>query len=61
MIGLVTPPVGICLYIVSDIAKTSIVKVARELTPFYVALILCLAAVTFVPALVTVVPNLVGN
>ncbi len=61
MIGLVTPPVGICLYIVSDIAKISIVKVARELTPFYVALILCLAAVTFVPALVTVVPNLVGN
>ncbi len=61
MIGLVTPPVGICLYIVSDIAKTSIVKVARELTPFYAALILCLAAVTFVPALVTLVPNLIGN
>lgn len=57
MIGLITPPVGICLYIVSDIAKAPIMKVARELMPFYVALIVCLAAITFVPDLVTAVPR----
>lgn len=61
MIGLITPPVGICLCIVSDIAKTSIVRVSRELLPFYVALIFCLAAVTFVPAIVTVFPTLLGS
>lgn len=61
MLGLITPPVGICLYIVSDIAKVSIVHVARELMPFYVGLILCLAAVTFVPAIVTVIPRLLGS
>jgi tripartite ATP-independent transporter DctM subunit len=57
MIGLITPPVGICLYIVADIAKAPVMKVARELVPFYVALIVCLAAITFVPALVTLLPR----
>jgi tripartite ATP-independent transporter DctM subunit len=61
MIGLITPPVGICLYIVSDIAKTSIVKVSRELIPFYIALIICLAAITFIPGIVLVLPKLIGS
>jgi len=61
MIGLITPPVGICLYIVSDIAKASIVKVSRDLLPFYVALMICLAAVTFFPGIVTMLPTLIGN
>lgn len=60
MIGLITPPVGICLYIVSDIAKMPIVRVARELVPFYVALTLCLAAITFFPVIVTILPKLIG-
>jgi len=61
MLGLITPPVGLCLYIVSDIAKTPIVKVARELVPFYVALMICLAAITFFPGIVLLIPNLIGN
>lgn len=57
MIGLITPPVGICLYIVADIAKAPVMAVARELVPFYVALVVCLAAITFVPELVTLLPR----
>lgn len=61
MIGLITPPVGICLYIVSDIARTPIMGVARELVPFYAALTACLALVTFVPELATLAPRLFGS
>lgn len=61
MIGLITPPVGICLYIVADIAKAPIMSVARELVPFYVALMVCLVAITLVPDLVLVVPRLLGT
>ncbi len=61
MIGLITPPVGLCLYIVSDIAKKPIISVARELVPFYVGLIVCLALITVLPRIVTFLPNLVGN
>ena len=58
MIGLITPPVGLCLYIVADIAKAPLAAVARELVPFYVALIACLALIVFFPAIVTVLPEL---
>jgi tripartite ATP-independent transporter DctM subunit len=57
MIGLITPPVGICLYIVADIAKAPIMKVAHELAPFYVALVVCLAGITFFPDVVTALPR----
>ena len=46
MIGLITPPVGLCLYIVSRYREESIIRVASELVPFYVALIVCLALIT---------------
>ena len=58
MIGLITPPVGLCLYIVADIAKAPLVAVARELIPFYFALIACLALIIFFPAIVTILPQL---
>lgn len=59
MLGLITPPVGICLYIVSDIAKVSLVRVARELMPFYLGLGVCLLLLIWFPQLVTFLPNLV--
>jgi tripartite ATP-independent transporter DctM subunit len=58
MIGLITPPVGLCLYIVSDIAKVPIVRVARELTPFYAALAVCLICLILFPQIVTFLPTL---
>lgn len=58
MIGLITPPVGLCLYIVSDIAKSPIVRVARELVPFYVAFAVCLVGIILFPQIVTFLPSL---
>ena len=58
MLGLITPPVGLCLYIVANIAKAPVLKVATELIPFYWGLIACLALIIFFPQIVTIVPQL---
>lgn len=60
MIGLVTPPVGLCLYVVSGIARVPIAEVARELAPYLLALIVVLMIVTYVPAVSTWLPHLLG-
>ena len=60
MIGLVTPPVGLCLYVVSGIARVPIADIIRELAPYLLALIAVLALVTYVPAVSTWLPNTLG-
>jgi tripartite ATP-independent transporter DctM subunit len=60
MIGLVTPPVGLCLYVVSGIARVPIADIARELAPYLVALIGVLMLVTYVPAVSLWLPTLLG-
>lgn len=57
MIGLNTPPVGICLYIVSDLARVPMIKVAKEMIPFYVALIVTLILISLVPFLTVYLPS----
>jgi C4-dicarboxylate transporter DctM subunit len=59
MIGLLTPPVGMCLYAVSAISKVPLWPLAKELWPYIVALTVCLFLVTYVPGLVVWIPNLV--
>ena len=60
MIGLVTPPVGLCLYVVSGIANVPITDIVKELAPYLVALIGILVLVTYVPAISTWLPNSLG-
>ena len=57
MIGLLTPPVGMSLYMVSIVAKMPIHVVIRGTLPFLVSLMLSLLAVTLVPAISTWLPN----
>ena len=59
MIGLITPPVGVCLYIVAKIAGVSFESAVRATLPFIATLILVLFIVTYVPWLVTFLPRLV--
>ncbi|MGI6557775.1 MAG: TRAP transporter large permease subunit [Limnochordia bacterium] len=60
MVGLLTPPMGLSLYLVSDIAKVPMVDVLRELRPYFVALVLVLGIITYVPWISTVIPSFVG-
>jgi len=60
MIGLVTPPVGLCLYVVAGIAKVSIAEITKELWPYVLGLILVLLLITFLPELVLWLPRSLG-
>ena len=57
-IGLLTPPVGMCMFIVCAIAKVSIWQFTKEVWPFLVALLLALLVITYVPATVLFLPEL---
>ena len=58
-IGLNTPPVGTVQFVACAIGKVSISESMRTIWPFYGALGLCLALVTYVPAFSTWLPGLV--
>ncbi len=59
LIGFITPPVGIGLFVVSDIAEVPVAKVIKATLPFLVPLLVVLLIITYVPATVTWLPNLV--
>ncbi|MGB6151040.1 MAG: TRAP transporter large permease [Pricia sp.] len=57
-IGLCTPPVGSVLFVGVGIAKTTIEKVVKPLLPLFVAMIIALMLVTYIPALSLWLPSL---
>lgn len=59
MIGLLTPPVGMCLYAVSSITKLSIGDLSKEMWPYLLGIFLVLLAVAYIPAVSLWLPNLV--
>jgi tripartite ATP-independent transporter DctM subunit len=58
MIGLITPPVGMCMFIACSIAKIKITDFTREIPIYIVALIAVLLVITYVPQIVLFLPNL---
>ncbi|MCS2609187.1 TRAP transporter large permease [Halomonas dongshanensis] len=58
MIGLTTPPVGVCLFVVAGIGKLPMLTVARAIVPFILCNLAVLFLVTYVPALSLWLPNL---
>ncbi len=60
MLGLITPPYGLLLFIVANITKQPLKAVVRDLAPFIFALLAALAVITFFPDFVLFVPRLLG-
>ena len=62
MIGLLTPPMGLALFLVGDIAKVSMKDVLRAMAPYYIPLGATLLLITYVPAITTWIPTMaLGN
>ena len=61
VIGLTTPPVGVCLFVASSIAKISVGRLSVALIPFIAVSLLVLLFVSFVPQVTLFLPNLVFN
>jgi TRAP-type C4-dicarboxylate transport system permease large subunit len=60
-IALLTPPVGVLLYLVADMAEAPLVRVIKELFPFIMVEIAVLFLVTYVPVLSTWLPALLSK
>lgn len=58
MIGLTTPPVGVCLFVASNIGKISIAKITRAILPFLLVSLAVLMLVSFVPQISLFLPSL---
>ena len=60
MIGLLTPPFGLLLFIVANMTKQPLVRIVREAAPFIAAAIAMLAVITLVPQTVLWLPRVMG-
>lgn len=58
--GMVTPPMGINLFVASGMTKIPLLKLAKATIPFLIAFLLCLALIVYVPALSLWLPSLLG-
>jgi tripartite ATP-independent transporter DctM subunit len=58
MIAVITPPIGLCGLIASDIAGVSMRRFAAELWPYLLAMIAFMFLILFVPSIVTFLPDL---
>ena len=58
-IGLITPPVGINLYVACNIAKIPVSRLIQKIGPFVVAGIVALLLVTYIPAIAQFLPNII--
>lgn len=61
MIGLTTPPVGVCLFVCANIARLPLAPVVRAIAPFLLCNLIVLMLVSYVPAISTWLPNLIAN
>jgi tripartite ATP-independent transporter DctM subunit len=59
MLGLLTPPMGLALFLISDIAQASMRAVLKELLPFYPPLLATLAMITLFPELSLWIPKMI--
>lgn len=58
VIGLTTPPVGVCLFVASSIGKIPMEKIAKAGLPFLLVSLIVLLLVTYVPAISLFLPSL---
>ena len=59
-LGVVTPPVGVCLYVGAGIGKISIERVVKAIFPFLIIEFICILIVTYFPLVSTFIPSLAG-
>lgn len=58
--GLITPPVGLCLYVGSQISGLGLDRVVRGTAPFYIPILATLILTAILPALTTWLPRAIG-
>jgi C4-dicarboxylate transporter DctM subunit len=59
-LGMISPPVGMCLFVSCGISKIPIEKSIKRLIPFLLVLLTTLLIISYVPAITTFFPHLLG-
>ena len=60
MIGLITPPLGLCMFVAEGIAQVGMARLTRSILPFFFVEVLVLLILTFVPETVICLPRVLG-
>lgn len=60
MIGLITPPLGLCLFVADSIANVGLARLSKQILPLFLVELIVLIIITFVPQTVTGLPKLLG-
>ncbi|GAA0285071.1 TRAP transporter large permease [Rhodovulum strictum] len=60
MIGLITPPLGLCLFVAESVAGVGMLRLVRAILPFFLVEVLVLLLIAFLPPLVTWLPRALG-
>jgi len=59
LLGMMTPPMGVGLYVIANVGKVPVGEVLKAVIPFFIPLVVVLAIITFFPGLSLWLPNLV--
>ncbi|ANQ23886.1 C4-dicarboxylate ABC transporter permease [Vibrio natriegens] len=60
MIGLITPPLGICLFVANTISKVGVAAISKQIAPLFLLEVVVLFFITFVPQSVLFLPKMFG-
>ena len=60
MVGLITPPYGLLLFVVSNVARAGLLPIMRDILPFLLSMLASLLIITFFPDLVLWLPRMLG-
>jgi tripartite ATP-independent transporter DctM subunit len=60
MIGLITPPMGLCLFVADSVAEVGLSRLTRQILPLFFVELIVLIIITFVPVTVIGLPRLFG-
>ena len=59
MIGILTPPMGMALFVVAQVGKMPVSTVTKGVLPFLIPIFLTLVTITVFPSIITFLPNLI--
>ncbi len=58
--GLITPPLGICLFVASSVSNAEVWAIAKQVTPFFIADLVVLILLIAIPSLTLALPRAFG-
>ena len=59
-ISLISPPVGVCLYVACGLSKQPIENVIKALIPFYIVLVGTVLIISYIPEIALYIPRILG-